>query len=108
MMELSAISLIPVNSTVRIWQTELLPHLFSFNVQIIIFLVKFQFALDSKSATYTLTLETPTAIDNILIECNVAINLLDVEKNTAVISHSEAPSSKVLLLYFLIQLSILR
>lgn len=62
---------------------------------LIFFLVKLQFALDSKSATYILTLETPTAIDNILIECNVAINLLDVEKNTAVISHSEAPSSKV-------------
>ncbi|KAL1505873.1 hypothetical protein ABEB36_005330 [Hypothenemus hampei] len=68
-MELSAISLIPINST---------------------------FILDKNNASYTLILEVPTAIDNILIECNCKINLLDVEKNTAVISYSKISHSKAL------------
>ncbi|XP_030747216.1 Bardet-Biedl syndrome 7 protein homolog [Sitophilus oryzae] len=46
-------------------------------------------ALDRKSATYFLTLEAPTAIDNILIQCNSKVELLDVEKNTAVVSYSQ-------------------
>ncbi|XP_048519315.1 Bardet-Biedl syndrome 7 protein homolog isoform X1 [Dendroctonus ponderosae] len=66
-MELSAISLIPVNST---------------------------FVLDRKTATYLLILEAPTAIDNILIECNSQVDLLDVEKNTAVVSYSLDTHSK--------------
>ncbi|XP_066257169.1 Bardet-Biedl syndrome 7 protein homolog [Euwallacea similis] len=67
MMELSAISLIPINTT---------------------------FILDRKTASYLLTLEAPTAIDHILIECNTKIDLLDVEKNTAVISYSETANFK--------------
>ncbi|CAG9766610.1 unnamed protein product [Ceutorhynchus assimilis] len=65
-MDLSAISLIPVNYTL---------------------------ILDRKTATYVLILEVPTPIDNILIECNLKVKLLDVEKNTAVISYSETEQS---------------
>ncbi|XP_050308096.1 Bardet-Biedl syndrome 7 protein homolog isoform X2 [Anthonomus grandis grandis] len=63
-MELSAISLIPVNHT---------------------------FVLDRATATYSLIIEVPTAIDNILIECNAKIELMDVERNTAVISYNDTP-----------------
>ncbi|EFA01565.1 Bardet-Biedl syndrome 7 protein homolog-like Protein [Tribolium castaneum] len=52
--------------------------------------VKDSFVLSKDTATYTLTLEVPTAIDNILLQSNVAIDLLDVEKNSAVISYSDA------------------
>lgn len=45
--------------------------------------------LNSDDASYTLSLEAPTAIDNILLQCNVAIDLLDVEKNSAVVSYSD-------------------
>ncbi|KAL3267317.1 hypothetical protein HHI36_011448 [Cryptolaemus montrouzieri] len=52
------------------------------------------FILDKGSATYTLAIEVPTAIDNILLQSNVVLDLLDVEKNSAVVSYSEcSPSS---------------
>lgn len=45
--------------------------------------------LSKSSAAYTLSLEVPTAIDNVLLQSNVPIDLLDVEKNSAVVSYSE-------------------
>lgn len=44
--------------------------------------------LSKDTASYTLTIEVPTAIDNILLQSNVAVNLLDVERNSAVVSYS--------------------
>ncbi|KAK5643844.1 hypothetical protein RI129_007689 [Pyrocoelia pectoralis] len=43
-----------------------------------------------QDASYVLTLEVPTAIDNVLLQSNVPVDLLDVEKNSAVVSFSEA------------------
>jgi len=41
-----------------------------------------------EDAAYSLTLEVQTAIDNVLIQSDVPIDLLDVERNSAVISYS--------------------
>jgi hypothetical protein len=35
-------------------------------------------------------MEVPTAIDNILLQSNVPVDLLDVEKNSAVVSYSDS------------------
>ncbi|XP_024081232.1 Bardet-Biedl syndrome 7 protein homolog [Cimex lectularius] len=40
-----------------------------------------------------LTIETETPIDNVLLQSNVTINLLDVEQNSAVVSHSKCHKS---------------
>lgn len=45
--------------------------------------------LNKDDASYTLTLEVPTAIDNVLMQSDVPVDLLDVEKNSAVVSHSD-------------------
>ncbi|XP_028129556.1 Bardet-Biedl syndrome 7 protein homolog [Diabrotica virgifera virgifera] len=50
-------------------------------------MVKDSFVLDKKTSTYNLSIEVPTAIDNILLQCNTEIDLLDVEKNSAVVSY---------------------
>jgi len=41
-----------------------------------------------EDAAYSLTLEVQTAIDNVLIQSDVPIDLLDVERNSAVVSYS--------------------
>lgn len=41
-----------------------------------------------EDASYSLTLEVQTAIDNVLIQSDVPIDLLDVERNSAVVSYS--------------------
>lgn len=40
-------------------------------------------------ATYSLTIEIPTPIEHVLLQCDAPINLIDVEKNSAVVSFSE-------------------
>lgn len=44
--------------------------------------------LHKTDAAYLLTIEVQTAIDNVLIQSNVPVEILDVEKNSAVVSHS--------------------
>jgi len=44
--------------------------------------------LNHDEAYYLLTLEVPTAIDNVLVQSDVAIDLLDVDRNSAVVSLS--------------------
>lgn len=46
--------------------------------------------LSKSDASYTLTIEVPAPIDNILLQSEVPIDLLDVEKNSAVVSFSES------------------
>lgn len=53
------------------------------------FLFMFQFILEKQNATYNLSIEVPTEIDNILLQSNVKVDLLDVEKNSAVVSYSD-------------------
>ncbi|KAF5285041.1 hypothetical protein FQR65_LT02353 [Abscondita terminalis] len=52
--------------------------------------IKDSMVQSKEDASYILTLEVPTAIDNVLLQSNVPVDLLDVEKNSAVVSFSEA------------------
>lgn len=47
-----------------------------------------RFTLGQSDASYNLSLEVQTAIDNVLLQSDVPIDLLDVEKNSAVVSYS--------------------
>ncbi|KAJ8912894.1 hypothetical protein NQ315_011217 [Exocentrus adspersus] len=52
--------------------------------------VKNSFILDKATSTYNLSIEVPTPIDNIFVQSNANVDLLDVEKNSAVVSYSES------------------
>lgn len=41
-----------------------------------------------EDASYSLVLEVQTPIDNVLIQSDVPVDLLDVERNSAVVSYS--------------------
>jgi Bardet-Biedl syndrome 7 protein len=47
-----------------------------------------RFTLSQSDASYFLSLELETAIDNVLLQSDVPLDLLDVEKNSAVVSYS--------------------
>jgi Bardet-Biedl syndrome 7 protein len=50
----------------------------------------YQISLSADDATYVLSLELPSSIENILVQSDVvALELLDVEGNSAVVSKSE-------------------
>lgn len=53
-----------------------------------IFPINEKFVLNREDASYTLSLELQTPIDNILLQSDVPVDLLDVEKNSAVVSYS--------------------
>ncbi|XP_043529964.1 Bardet-Biedl syndrome 7 protein isoform X1 [Chiloscyllium plagiosum] len=53
-----------------------------------IFSVNDKFTLNRDDASYSLTMEVQTAIDNVLLQSDVPIDLLDVDKNSAVVSFS--------------------
>ncbi|XP_066505486.1 Bardet-Biedl syndrome 7 protein isoform X2 [Hoplias malabaricus] len=57
-----------------------------------IFSINDRFTLCQDDASYSLTLEVQTAIDNLLLQSDVPIDLLDVDKNSAVVSFSECDS----------------
>uniref|UniRef100_A0A3B5Q1E5 Bardet-Biedl syndrome 7 n=1 Tax=Xiphophorus maculatus TaxID=8083 RepID=A0A3B5Q1E5_XIPMA len=57
-----------------------------------VFSINDKFTLCQDDASYSLTLEVPTAIDNLLLQSDVPIDLLDVDKNSAVVSFSECDS----------------
>lgn len=52
------------------------------------FAVNDKFTLNRDDASYTLSIEVQLPIDNILLQCDVPIDLLDVDKNSAVVSYS--------------------
>ncbi|GFQ74386.1 bardet-Biedl syndrome 7 protein homolog [Trichonephila clavata] len=52
------------------------------------FSVNDMFQLNHEDASYLLTLEVQTAIDNVLIQSDVPVDLLDSERNSAVVSYS--------------------
>ncbi|VFV42993.1 bardet-biedl syndrome 7 [Lynx pardinus] len=56
------------------------------------FSVNDKFTLNKDDASYSLILEVQTAIDNVLIQSDVPIDLLDVDKNSAVVSFSSCDS----------------
>ena len=45
-------------------------------------------SLNPSDASYQLSLEVQTAIDNVLLQSDVPIDLLDVDSNPAVVSYS--------------------
>ncbi|KAM9741317.1 BBSome complex member BBS7 isoform 2-T2 [Menidia menidia] len=56
------------------------------------FSVNDKFSLGQEDASYSLTLEVQTAIDHLLLQSDVPVDLLDVDKNSAVVSFSECDS----------------
>ncbi|XP_074129907.1 BBSome complex member BBS7 isoform X2 [Sminthopsis crassicaudata] len=52
------------------------------------FSVNDKFTLNKDDASYSLILEVQTAIDNVMVQSDVPIDLLDVDKNSAVVSFS--------------------
>ncbi|XP_048189524.1 Bardet-Biedl syndrome 7 protein isoform X2 [Perognathus longimembris pacificus] len=56
------------------------------------FSINDKFTLNKDDASYSLVLEVQTAIDNVLIQSDVPIDLLDVDKNSAVVSFSSCDS----------------
>ncbi|XP_045441970.1 Bardet-Biedl syndrome 7 protein isoform X2 [Pipistrellus kuhlii] len=56
------------------------------------FSINDKFTLNKDDASYSLILEVQTAIDNVLIQSDVPIDLLDVDKNSAVVSFSNCDS----------------
>ncbi|XP_060035115.1 Bardet-Biedl syndrome 7 protein isoform X2 [Erinaceus europaeus] len=56
------------------------------------FSVNDKFTLNKDDASYSLVLEVQTSIDTVLIQSDVPIDLLDVDKNSAVVSFSSCDS----------------
>ncbi|KAK2563629.1 Bardet-Biedl syndrome 7 protein [Acropora cervicornis] len=52
------------------------------------FAINDKFALNRDDASYALTIEVQIPIDNVLLQSDVPIDLLDVDKNSAVVSYS--------------------
>ncbi|XP_077332966.1 BBSome complex member BBS7 isoform X2 [Lithobates pipiens] len=57
-----------------------------------VFSVNDKFTLNKDDASYSLILEVQMAIDNVLIQSDVPVDLLDVDKNSAVVSFSGCES----------------
>nr|XP_061793449.1 Bardet-Biedl syndrome 7 protein [Nerophis lumbriciformis] len=58
------------------------------------FSINDKFTLCQDDASYSLTLEVQTAIDNLLLQSDVPIDLLNVDNNSAVVSFSECDSEQ--------------
>ena len=56
--------------------------------------------LNRSDASYLLTLEVQTAIDNVLLQSDVPVDLLDVERNSAVVSYSTCEPEVCFLILF--------
>ncbi len=61
------------------------------------FQINDKFELNKDDASYTLCLESEVPIDNVLLQCDVPIDLLDTSKNACVVSHSECDEGVSLL-----------
>ena len=57
------------------------------------FQINDRFELNRDDASYILSLESEMPIDNILLQCDVPIDLLDSEKNSCVLSYSDCNES---------------
>lgn len=53
------------------------------------FQINDRFELNRDDASYVLSLESEMPIDNVLLQCDVPIDLLDSDKNSCVISYSD-------------------
>lgn len=70
------------------------------------FRVNDRFELNRDDATYNLTIESEIPIDNVLLQCDVILDILDVEKNSAVMSFSDC-DPKVYFIFLLFTSNIL-
>ena len=68
------------------------------------FQINYKFELNKDDASYTLAIDTEVPIDNVLLQCNVPIDLLDSDKNSCVLSYSECEENVITLkcLFFLV------
>lgn len=57
--------------------------------QLKMFQINDKFELSRDDASYTLSIEAEVPIDNVLIQCDIPIDLLDSDKNACVLSYSE-------------------
>ena len=53
------------------------------------FSVSTKFTLHQEDASYTLSVELSVPIESVVLQSNVPIDLLDTDKNTAVVSHCQ-------------------
>lgn len=53
-----------------------------------------QISLFADDATYILSLELPSSIENVLVQSDIALEMLDVDSNTAVVSRSECDKNE--------------
>ena len=53
------------------------------------FQINDKFDLNRDDASYTLLIEAEVPIDNVLLQCDVPIDVLDSDKNSCVLSYSE-------------------
>jgi Bardet-Biedl syndrome 7 protein len=61
------------------------------------FQINDRFELNRDDASYVLSLESEMPIDNILLQCDVPIDLLDSDKNSCVLSYSDCNENVKLL-----------
>lgn len=57
------------------------------------FQINDKFELSKDDASYTLSIDSDVPIDNVLLQCDIPIDLLDTNKNSCVLSHSECDES---------------
>lgn len=77
---ISAIPMLPINDSVCRFRLKT-------NI-LIKFYLTLQIILSKEDASYHLTIEIPSPIEFVLLQSDVPVKLLDVDKNTAVISFS--------------------
>ena len=53
------------------------------------FRINDRFEMNRDDASYNLMIESEIPIDNVLLQCDVILDILDVEKNSAVMSFSD-------------------
>lgn len=64
------------------------------------FQINDKFELSKDDASYTLSIESEVPIDNVLLQCDVPIDLLDTNKNACVVSHSDCDETVCDILFY--------
>lgn len=63
------------------------------------FQINEKFELNRDDASYTLSIEAEVPIDNVLLQCDVPIDLLDSDKNSCVLSYSDCDENVKIFIY---------
>ena len=67
--------------------------------QLKMFQINEKFELNRDDASYTLSIEAEVPIDNVLLQCDVPIDLLDSDKNSCVLSYSDCDENVKIFIY---------